>query len=80
MLRSTLIPASEIELFAPRNWEAAFCGDPAEPSRQFAVMRAVSRSHQVPIGGHVLQCGRVFICHPARCGGKRLLVRKILES
>jgi hypothetical protein len=31
------------------------------------------------IGGNVLQCRRVFIHHPARCGGKGLKKRKILD-
>jgi hypothetical protein len=34
----------------------------------------------VPIGRDLLQCGRVFIRHPARCGGKRLKKRKILDA
>ena len=78
MLRSTLVPASEIEQLPARDWEAAFCGGPAEPTRQFAVMRSAVPQPPIPIGGNFLQCRQVFICHSARCGGKELLVRKIL--
>jgi hypothetical protein len=34
----------------------------------------------VPVGSDLLQCRRVFICHSARSGGKRLKKRKILNA
>ncbi len=70
MLRSALVPASEIEQLPARDWEAALCSDPAQPTRQFAVMRSAVPEPPIPIGGNFLQCRRVFICRSARCGKK----------
>ena len=80
MLRSPLVPASEIEQLPARDWEPALCSDPPKPTRQFAVMRSAVPQPPIPIGGNFLQCRRASICHSARCGGKELLVRKILAA
>jgi hypothetical protein len=80
VIGSDLVSPGEMQQLPLRIRQAATARKLAQPSRQFAVMRSGILPPPIPVGGRILQWGRVFIWHASRFGRKSLLTRKILAS
>jgi hypothetical protein len=61
LLRPALIAAIEVQQLPLRTWETAFYSDPANPTRELAVMLSGFSKPSIPTGGGILQCRRVFV-------------------
>jgi hypothetical protein len=58
---SPIIAPGKVEQFPLGIWEPALGCDAAEPVRQLTVVHPGMCRPAVPVGGDILQCGRVFI-------------------
>jgi hypothetical protein len=58
---SPIIAAGKVEQFPLSIWEPTLGRDAAEPVRQLPIMLSGMCRPPVPVGGDILQCGRVFI-------------------
>lgn len=61
LVGSTVIAPSDIQQLSLWIWQAAFRRDTSKPMRNLSVMLPILLRPTIPIGGDILQCGRVFI-------------------